>query len=353
MNVKSLILAVSLILTGASATVALADCLVYSGSGSGLPAAARDNDCVYLTAGVYLVSESIVLPAGHVLWSDDEEDATILASPTFPRDGRSLIVAGGAWDTTPQAARRVSGITLDGAGVVMNVVGVSHVTLDRVTIRSGACAGVTVAGPHVVVTRSTIEHNSWPTYVPSVGYVDCAQNPQGGNVWGAGVYLAPNSTGPTILTDNVIRDNHGPGIDAWQSGGLTIRGLTCSDNRGWACVHLYDAHDVAITRSVVVQATTVDATVHPECYQGAPVLGAAVRVCGRSRSVAVTDSTLAGGYSLLAGPETVGVTTSGNTMIGTVRAGAAAPPPPPPPAPASPAPSQPPTRPYKKPHFAW
>lgn len=305
-----------LALSLAASPSSAADCTRWP-NGQSLQEAVAAHPCVDMarpaTGGPYLVEDQVILPPGHVLTSAGATQVTIRANPaTFPRDGRPVVHATNAL---------VTDLTIDGGGVAMQGLGFANFTALRVRVRNAACAGVTIAGPGVLIVGGVIERNAWPTYVPALGRsVNCGDNPQGGNVYGAGIYVAPQPPGSApyapVIVGTTINSNHGPAIDAWQAHGGQVIGLRAASNAGWAAVHLYESQGWLIQGATIQHASWVPFVPHLDCYDGGPLLGAAVRSCGAGAGGhTILHSTLISGYAVLGDD----VTTARNAAFGRVN----------------------------------
>jgi hypothetical protein len=192
--------------------------------------------------------------------------------------------------------------------------------LANVEVTGALCAGVTIAGPGVAIVDSLFHTNSWGAFAGTRGWMDCTKNPQGGNVWGGGIYVAPVAGfAAPVIVRTTMTNNYGPGLDCWGAKNGYVADSDVNGNRGWAGVHLYGGCTGWTITASRISHQAADFFPHQDCYPQSPgPSGAAVRICEKSTSTKITMSVLTGTYAVLAGSKSCMTALAGNTNNGLV-----------------------------------
>ena len=226
-------------------------CLVWAGE-IPLQQAVRDNTCVQMLAGTYLLDRFLILPAGHILQGDpavSRDDIVLRAiSGWVNTEGDGVVNDDGFGG--PMAVMRH--FTVDGNGLATGGIGARRIHVEDMAIQGGKCWGVAVAGEAVTLNNNWIHHNGAdPTCygAPGAGIYMVTQKPTG----------APSAYAPKV-TNNHIRDNTGPGLDIASVWNGTLTGNVIVNNSSWAGVSLFGSR-WTISGNVVR---------HPATDQGQP-----------------------------------------------------------------------------------
>jgi parallel beta-helix repeat protein len=252
---------------------------------------------VRLRPGTYTLDAPIFMPPDRTLRGDAGKRASTVLQPSdsFPRWGDPVESTMIRTSSAP-GRRTIAHLFLYGADRVVRGICCEDLVVDDVMSWNFQCDGI-VLQQNARITRSDVAWNAIRAECPAV--------PDGG---GSGIYMEvkPGTAGhgDITLSDNVVHDNNGMGIDINSVYDGQLLRNHVHGNTGPAGIGLYEASRWHIEGNVITHAGSISAY-HPACA-GGPIgaQAAAIKLCqdGGGRSATnnvITDNRLSGPYGVL------------------------------------------------------
>jgi parallel beta-helix repeat protein len=247
--------------------------------------AVDQNTCINVVPGSYSMHEEVtVRSGGTVTINGNGAIFTATRPPVGP--GESSF----AWREEPLWANRsmfrsalnsrlvMSNATLDGSNIASYLVTAkndsSRYSIDRMTLKNGACSAVGIFSGGISITNSYMVHNGHNCKVFS------------GIREAAAIYSEKQHNGyhfSPVITGNIITDSYGPALDINGTWGGTFSNNRVYGNTEWAAVSLYGASYWKLSgNSISHPANSSVQNYHPYCQPtGGPIgnRSAAIFLC--------------------------------------------------------------------------
>lgn len=289
---------------------ALDNCYEWSNQ-EPLQAVADNNTCINIAPGSYSMTEEVLIRNNRTVTING--NGAVFTATRTTQDG---VDASDKWIEGPLWANKgmfrsalnsrliMNNATLDGSNIVSYLVvnrSDASYTIDRLTLKNGACSALGIFGNGVNITNSFITHNGFNCKVFS------------GLEEAAGIYAEKQIGGyhfSPVMTGNTITDSYGPALDINGVWGGTFSGNKVYGNTGWAAVSLYGSSYWKITNNSVSHpvSTTVQ-NHHPFCQPTKAPIGnrsAAIFLCQDSEVTpyltnfnVIEGNNASGGYGIL------------------------------------------------------
>lgn len=271
-----------------------------------------NNTCVNIAPGSYEVNSEIYIRNNRTV-TINGNGATFTAT----RPPVEVGTTSDKWQEVPNMANRalfraatnsrlvMSNATLDGANIASYLVIAlgpdSKYSIDKMTLKNGACSAVGVFTNGNSITNSYMTHNGFNCKVFS-------GVPEAAAIYGekqtSGYHFSP------VITGNTITDSYGPALDINGVWGGTFSNNKVYGNTEWAAVSLYGASYWKVTNNIISQpATTSVQKYHPLCQPTKGPIGnrsAAIFLCQDSEVAPlltnynlIEGNQASGGYGIL------------------------------------------------------
>lgn len=269
------------------------------------------NSCVNIAPGSYSMSDEVIVRLGGTQTINGNGATFTAVKPAVPVGTTS-----DKWQQTPTWANKalfraanntklvMNNAILDGSNISSYVVTAksdSRFSLDRMTLKNGACSAVGFFSNGNSLTNSYLTHNGFNCKVFS------------GVPEAAAIYAEKQAGGyhfSPVITGNTITDSYGPALDINGVWGGTFSNNIVYGNTEWAAVSLYGASYWKITNNIISQpATTSVQNYHPLCQPTKAPIGnrsAAIFLCQDSEVAPlltnynlIEGNQASGGYGIL------------------------------------------------------